>query len=103
MKFAEFQELCRKEWQEYHGDIHTLWLTEESYRELNTEAILARELHSVDLQVHEDFRDRAPGRPVIGTLRNPVTKSPVRMKLCRDRDVADIYNGNTRQLFTKVL
>ena len=103
MKLAEFQKLCQQAWQECHGEIVTLWLTQESYEELSKDATASRMLDRGHLSVAREYVDFAPQNAAVSRIMNPVTKNPVRMKLAFDKDVADIYNGNTKQIFTKIL
>jgi hypothetical protein len=105
VKLQEFNDLCREEWKNGHGEVINLWLTEESYRELSNEAMTAGFQKQMALHVREDYADvsRVRGDPAISAVINPVTKAPVRMKLARDRDAADVYNSDTRQMYIKVL
>lgn len=108
MTLEEFHDLCRKEWSEGHGEVQVLWLTEDSYRELQHYAMEQPVLFK------EDGHSQAASRTVysrsgsaaqvgvsLSTVINPVTKTPVRMKLSRDKDAADIWRD--RIMFTKVL
>lgn len=112
MRLTEFRDLCQQQWKQCHGEIFTLWLTEESYRELQKDAVGAGAHDERVLTRNEEYADlelfpltgKSSGRsPAVGMIRNPVTKNPVRMKLARDRDVADIFDGDNRVIVTKLI
>lgn len=88
MKYAAFRELCVSEWEADHGDVGTLWLTEKSYVELQDDALRQGSSDEMTLRVEgEQARERRAFR----TLRNPVTRTIVKMRLARDTDVADVW------------
>jgi hypothetical protein len=110
MTLEEFHALCRKEWDEERGDIVTLWLTQESYAELQQYAMENPVLHK------EDGKTQAASRAIynqvnmtptqvgisLSTVVNPITKNPVKMKLARDKDAADIYSSKSG-MHTRIL
>jgi hypothetical protein len=106
----EFGELCKKEWSECRGEPVTLWLTEKSYRELQQFAMEQTVLHreNGNTQLASRVICSQSGVPAqVGlhqsSVTNPVTKNPVRMKLARDQDAADIFSQRDKVLYTKVL
>ena len=108
MTLEEFHTLCKKTWNEERGDIITLWLTQESYKELQDYAMENPVLYKEDGAIHTASRDiYSHNSPVptqveisLSTVVNPVTKNAVRLKLARE-DAADIYTSE--RMYTKVL
>jgi hypothetical protein len=111
MTLDEFRSLCEKEWSTCRGEIVTLWLTQESYSELQQHAteypVFYKEnggAYAASRLVYNQTGDSAVQVSMgLNAITNPVTKNPVRMKLARDKDVADIFNGKTRQMYSVVL
>ena len=110
MTFEEFTSLCQEEWSKCKGEIVTLWLTENSYRELQQHAMEGVVLHKQDGVSESASRviynqHNAPSEVSLSssTLVNPVTRNDVRMKLAKDQDVADCFSGRDRVMYSKVL
>ena len=114
MKFSEFRELCQREWDKCHGDIITLWLTSDSYRELQEESLMRGAADEKILHVSTGYEEASHASwgtwerarvPVasLNTVTNPLTRTPVRMKLARDKDAAECFSGTTKQFYTLVL
>jgi len=106
----EFRDLCQKEWKECKGEPVVLWLTEKSYRELQQYAMEGTVLHSEDGMTQPASRvvysrSNVPTQVdmLSSTLVNPMTRNEVRMKLARDQDAADCFNGQAKVMYTKVL
>jgi hypothetical protein len=103
LKFGEFRELCMKEWRDNKGDVTVLWLTQESYRELQEDSlglvegqdVLFKENGTVQPAARVIYNPAGNVSHQVGirmnTIVNPVTRTPVRMKLARDMDVADVW------------
>ena len=108
MTLNEFQELCKKTWDEERGEPITIWLTQESYRELQEYAMENPVLYKEDGAIRTASRDiYSHNNPVpahvgisLSTVVNPVTKNAVKLKLARE-DAADIYTSE--RMYTKVL
>lgn len=111
MTLEEFHSLCRQEWAEEHGEIITLWLTQDSYRELQQYAREMPVLYKEDSgAAHTASRwiwNQAGNPTQVGvnqsTVVNPVTNTPVRMKLARDKDAIEAFSGNAKHMYAKVL
>jgi hypothetical protein len=109
----EFRKLCRKEWDERKGDVMVLWLTQDSYRELQQEGVMQEQavLHKENGAARvasREVHNSSGNAPVqvglqLNTVMNPVTRTWVRMKLARDQDVADIYSKHDKALYSKIL
>lgn len=88
MKYRDFQELCKREWEDRRGDVGTLWLTEKSYRELKEDAALQQAGSDLKLKALSD--EQLNGFS-FRTLVNPFSGTLVKMRLARDTDVADVW------------
>lgn len=88
MKYRDFQELCKHEWETRRGDVGTLWLTEKSYRELQGDALRAGQGDEMRLKVDNPS---VQGNFSFKTLVNPMTRTIVKLRLARDTDVADVW------------
>jgi hypothetical protein len=105
LRFGEFSELCVREWRENRGDVTVLWLTSESYKELQDDA--ASVIQGQGVLFRDNGSSQAASRLVynpgggvprevnlrLNTVVNPCTGTPVRMKLARDCDVCDVWVG----------
>jgi hypothetical protein len=102
MTLTEFRALCEKEWRQgLGGEVAVLWLTGDSYKELlqtgavREDGVLFKEdgATSVASRVIYDRRTEMPEQVGVSsnTITNPATRGQVRLKLARDRDVADVW------------
>ena len=114
MKLKEFQALCKKEWDEHRGEVVTLWLTEDSYKELSEESLMAGFQDQQWLNISSgyetpshasfgSFERKAVLGARVNTVMNPVTRTAVQMKLALDKDAADVFSGKDKILLTRVL
>ena len=102
MKYAAFRALCEKEWQGGKGgEVATLWLTQESYRELAAEAYV----EELGVAYKDEGGARMGTRTVTNprtqvsqevslqrnVVINPATKQTVMLRLSRQGDSADVW------------
>lgn len=98
MKLWEFERLCKTEWDNGQGDVRTLWLLEDSLREL-VDDIIAYSMKGGGkfLPVHvEDLQKiREGGYPMYvvnpATRTDPIRRGEVSLRICRDQDIADVF------------
>lgn len=114
MKLAEFRSLCQKEWDEHRGEPVTLWLTENSYRELSEESLMAGAQDQMWLNIREgyetpshasfgSFERKAVLGARVSAVINPITRNAVQMKLALDKDAAEVFSGRDKVVLTRVL
>jgi hypothetical protein len=76
VKLGQFRALCIREWEQEdsRGDVTALHLTDESFAELERDAIMdGSAMTGLELFIRD-----APGDgPMLSTLSNPVTRGPV--------------------------
>ena len=97
MKLWEFDYLCRTEWENGEGNVRTLWLLEDSLKELQadmTEYALRGGGKMLPVRVEDIEKLRDGGYPMY--IVNPVTRTDkfrgeVHMHICRDQDAADVF------------
>ena len=90
MKLSEFKDLCDREWGEARGDVIGLALTDESYEELTTEALLEREGRTFSLLVADSELAAIRAGEAIPSLLNPVTLSAVKVTKGASIDSAEV-------------
>lgn len=98
MRLWEFEHLCRTEWENGQGDVRTLWLGEDSLKELQADistygtrgGAKVAPLHIEDLP-----KLKEGGSPMY--VVNPMTRSdPERrgechLRICRGDETADVF------------
>lgn len=98
MKLWEFERLCKVEWENGHGDVRTLWLVENSLRELQADISqygLKGGGKACPLHIEDLPKLKQGGDPMY--VVNPCTRSDpkrrgeVVLRLCRDQDMADVF------------
>lgn len=78
MKLKEFTDLCVREWENGHGDVHEIWLPEDSFRELSIDTILDGAQDLISLYIDkEDIIGIREGK--LACLLNPITRTTVRV------------------------
>ncbi len=84
MTVDDFVALCEREWDNGHGDVDRLWITKESWEELETSMMLrSGDEHTPWFKT---FRVTAEWSE---NLENPITKTPIWIRPAGDRDVAE--------------
>lgn len=77
MKLDKFYDVCRERWDDAHGDVQELHLTEDSYDELWKDILVNRT------------------RPVsllnVSAILNPLTRSEVRIRITKSSDFVMVY------------
>lgn len=82
MTVDDFTALCEREWNNGHGDVDRLWITKESWNELEKSMMLAGDGAWLNkLYMSSDFAER---------LTNPVTKTPIWIRPAGDRDAVEV-------------
>jgi hypothetical protein len=94
MNLKRFQDLCRDEWNNRKGDVRTMWLVEDSYRQLNEDALAYRQTDKMDIYLDEDAAQNKVAGAQVSVLVNPYTRTVVKMRLARDTDVAEVWYGD---------
>ena len=94
MRLKQFQDLCRDEWNNRKGDVRQIWLVEDSYRELNEDALRYKQTEALDIYLDEDAAEQKVVGAQVRVLVNPYTRTVVKMRLARDTDVADVWFGD---------
>lgn len=80
MKLSQFRLLCDREWrQERRGDVTALHLTDESYAELEREALMDGDLVGLELFIRPEEVAAVACGAALSTLSNPVTRTPVKV------------------------
>jgi len=81
VKLSQFRALCDREWrQESRGDVTALHLTDDSYAELQREAIMDGEFPGCcELFIEKAGAADARHGTAAVSFQNPVTRSPVKI------------------------
>lgn len=80
MKLSQFRLLCDREWrQERRGDVTALHLTDESYAELERDAITDGDLPGLELFIRKADLAAVTAGAALSALDNPVTRTPVKI------------------------
>lgn len=98
MRLWEFERLCKTEFDNGEGDVRTLWLGDESLRELQadiTQYGLKGGGKSCPLHVEDLAKLKQGGYPMY--VVNPCTRSDpkrrgeVSLRICRGEEIADVF------------
>lgn len=93
MRLWEFDRLCKMEWENGEGRVGSLWLPEDSLRELQADIKqYALQGGGKFLPVHVDDlpRLREKDSYVMYAL-NPVDRKEVSLRMCRGEEIADVF------------
>ena len=92
MKFAEFREMCEREWGEARGDVTGLCLTDESFAELGHDVLAEGVPNDFELL-------RLRDEPVnVTRIRNPLTGSVVKIDKGAASDTAEVRRHYAKAL-----
>lgn len=94
MRLKQFQDLCRDEWNNRKGDVRQIWLVEDSYKELNEDALKYKQTEVLGIHLNEEEQEQKVTGAQVRVLVNPYTRTVVKMRLARDMDVADVWFGD---------
>ena len=88
MKLPDFQSLCEREWENGHGDIESLHLTDASLLELTNDVLMAGSQDEMELFIKESDLAALTAGAAVSRVRNPITKTSVELRGGSHRDVA---------------
>jgi hypothetical protein len=83
VKLDQFHDVCQQRWEDAHGDVQELYLTEDSYDEL-WEDILVNRTRPVSLLN-------------VSAILNSATRSEVRIRITKSADFVMVYYAAGRK------
>ena len=88
MKLSAFHALCEREWENGHGDIESLHLTDDSLLELTNDVLMDGSQGEMELFIKESDLAALAAGAAVNRVRNPITKTSVELLGGSHRDVA---------------
>ena len=88
MKLPDFHALCKREWENGHGDVESLHLTGASLLELTNDVLTDGSQGEMELFIKESDLAALTAGAAVSRVRNPITKTSVELRGGSHRDVA---------------
>lgn len=92
MKYSEFCDLCRKEWENGRGDIVSLDLTDDSAGELADEVLMNGAAEWMEIRVKEKDLPKICAGFGVSAVVNPVTRTTIEVNPGHYRDTCTVIH-----------
>lgn len=88
MKLSAFHALCKREWENGHGDIESLHLTDASLKELSDDVIMNGAQDEMELFIRDADPAALAAGVAVSRVRNLITRTSVELLGGSHRDAA---------------